>query len=125
MAEQVENTRREEHRTRSDLVLEALRTYISIRQFPKEIPTPAEQRAIVALEPPTNVVTTSHSMNSADKKLWLVALAGPAQKSLKGIPSNDRARIRLAIDEMEGNPFRGDVRKLKGGREGFRRRVGD
>lgn len=26
---------------------------------------------------------------------------------------------------MEENPFLGDVRKLKGGREGFRRRVGD
>jgi mRNA-degrading endonuclease RelE of RelBE toxin-antitoxin system len=64
-------------------------------------------------------------MNSADKKLWLVALAEPAQKSLRSIPSNDRARIRLAIDEMEENPFVGDARKLKGGREGFRRRVGD
>jgi phage-related protein len=57
-------------------------------------------------------------MNSADKKLWLVALAGPAQKSLKNIPSNDRARIRLAIDGMEENPFLGDVRKLKGGGRG-------
>jgi mRNA-degrading endonuclease RelE of RelBE toxin-antitoxin system len=76
-------------------------------------------------EPRTNVVITSHSMNSADMKLWLVALAGPAQRSLKRIPSNDRARIRLAIDQMEENPFRGDVGKLKGGREGFRRRVGD
>jgi predicted transcriptional regulator len=46
MAEQVEKTRREEHRTRSELVLEALRTNISIRQFPEEIPTPAELRAI-------------------------------------------------------------------------------
>ena len=26
---------------------------------------------------------------------------------------------------MEGNPFLGDVRKLRGGGEGFRRRVGD
>jgi mRNA-degrading endonuclease RelE of RelBE toxin-antitoxin system len=26
---------------------------------------------------------------------------------------------------MEENPFQGDVRKLRGGREGFRRRVGD
>ena len=26
---------------------------------------------------------------------------------------------------MEENPFHGDVRKLQGGREGFRRRVGD
>lgn len=53
-----------------------------------------------------------------------MVLAGPAQRSLKRIPSDDQARIRLAIDAMEENPLLGDVRKLKGGREGFRRRVG-
>jgi len=26
---------------------------------------------------------------------------------------------------MENDPFQGDIRKLKGGQEGFRRRVGD
>jgi len=42
----VEKTRRAEHRTRSELIREALRTYIAIRQFPDETPTPAELRAI-------------------------------------------------------------------------------
>jgi CopG family transcriptional regulator/antitoxin EndoAI len=42
----VEKTRRAEHRTRSELIREALRTYIAIRQFPEETPTPAELRAI-------------------------------------------------------------------------------
>lgn len=46
MADQVEKTMRAEHRTRSELVREALRTYISIRKFPEETPTPAELRAI-------------------------------------------------------------------------------
>jgi predicted transcriptional regulator len=46
MAKQIEKTMRAEHRTRSELVREALRTYISIRQFPGETPTPAELRAI-------------------------------------------------------------------------------
>ncbi len=46
MAEQVEKTMQAENRTRSELVREALRTYIAIRQFPEEIPTPAELRAI-------------------------------------------------------------------------------
>jgi len=64
-------------------------------------------------------------MNSEEKKLWLVVAAGPAQKSLERAPSEDRTRIRRAMDEMEVNPFAGDVRKLKGGREGYRRRVGD
>ena len=46
MAEQVEKTMQAENRTRSELVREALRTYIAIRQFPEEAPTPAELRAI-------------------------------------------------------------------------------
>ena len=40
-------------------------------------------------------------------------------------PRNDQARIRLALDALEENPFHGNVRKLQGGLEGFRRRVGD
>jgi CopG family transcriptional regulator/antitoxin EndoAI len=46
MADQVENAMKAEHRTRSELVREALRTYISIRRFPEETPTPSELRAI-------------------------------------------------------------------------------
>ncbi len=46
MAEQVEKTMKAERRTRSELVREALRTYISIRGFPEELPTSAELRAI-------------------------------------------------------------------------------
>ena len=46
MAEQVEKTMQAENRTRSELVREALRTYIAIRQFPEETPTPSELRAI-------------------------------------------------------------------------------
>ena len=46
MAEQVEKTMRAEHRTRSELVREALRTYIAIGQCPEETPTPAELRAV-------------------------------------------------------------------------------
>jgi mRNA-degrading endonuclease RelE of RelBE toxin-antitoxin system len=64
-------------------------------------------------------------ISAEEKKAWLVVLAGPAQRSLKRIPSNDQARIRLALEAMEENPFQGDVRKLQGGWEGFRRRVGD
>lgn len=30
-----------------------------------------------------------------------------------------------AIEEMKGDPVRGDVRKLHGGLEGFRRRAGN
>jgi predicted transcriptional regulator len=46
MAEQVEETMKVEHRTRSELMQEALRTYFAIRRFPEETPTVAELRAI-------------------------------------------------------------------------------
>jgi mRNA-degrading endonuclease RelE of RelBE toxin-antitoxin system len=52
-------------------------------------------------------------MNSAEKKKWAdiyPGLTGPARKSLKRIPPNDQVRVRTAIDEMETNPFQGDIK---------------
>ncbi len=47
MMEQVEATRKAEHRTRSELVREALRTYMALaRRFPEAEATPAEIRAL-------------------------------------------------------------------------------
>jgi hypothetical protein len=45
MAEQVERAMKAEHRTRSELVREALRVYLSGRLIPVETPTPSEARA--------------------------------------------------------------------------------
>jgi len=45
MAEQVERARKAENRTRSELVREALRVYLSARLVPVELPTAAEARA--------------------------------------------------------------------------------
>lgn len=55
---------------------------------------------------------------------WTVLLAGPARKSLSRVPSADHKRILAALDEMQQDPFRGDVRKLQG-LPGLRRRVGN
>ena len=63
-------------------------------------------------------------MNSEDKKKWRVVLAGPAQRSLERIPARDHSRIRAAIDEMEIDPFSGDIKHLKG-QSLLRRRVGN
>jgi len=63
-------------------------------------------------------------MNSEKKKRWLVVLTSHAQKSLERVPVTDRSRIVAAIGGMEGTPLDGDVRKLHGGHEGYRRRVG-
>ena len=51
---------------------------------------------------------------------WTVVLAGPARKALKRIPAGDRTRILAAPEEMQENPFQGDIRKLQG-LPGFRR----
>jgi mRNA-degrading endonuclease RelE of RelBE toxin-antitoxin system len=40
------------------------------------------------------------------------------------MPSRDQARIRAAMDEMETNPFSGDIKYLQG-QERLRRRVGN
>ena len=45
MAKEVERAMKAEHRTRSELVREALRIYLSARLIPSEMPTPAEARA--------------------------------------------------------------------------------
>jgi predicted transcriptional regulator len=47
MMREVERLKKVEHRTRSELVREALRTYFALRaKFPEEEPTPADIRAI-------------------------------------------------------------------------------
>jgi mRNA interferase RelE/StbE len=55
--------------------------------------------------------------------VWTVVLAGPARKSLKRIPAEDKTRILAALAEMQQDPFQGDIRKLQG-LPGYRRRVG-
>jgi mRNA-degrading endonuclease RelE of RelBE toxin-antitoxin system len=58
--------------------------------------------------------------------IWAVELAAAAEKDLQRLPRDRQARIERAIDEMEENPFAGDVKPLKGpewkGR--YRKRVG-
>ena len=58
--------------------------------------------------------------------IWAVELSAAAEKDLKRLPRDRQARIEHAIDEMEENPFAGDIKALKGpewkGR--YRKRVG-
>ena len=49
MAKEIERAMKAEHRTRSELVREALRIYLSARLIPTELPTAAEARV-----PPRN-----------------------------------------------------------------------
>ena len=54
---------------------------------------------------------------------WTVLLAGPARKSFSRVLGADHKRILAALEEMQRDPFGGDIRKLQG-LPGFRRRVG-
>ena len=55
---------------------------------------------------------------------WLVVLTNAARKELRRIPREDRARINAVISTMEENPFHGDIVKLGGTSNRWRRRVG-
>jgi mRNA-degrading endonuclease RelE of RelBE toxin-antitoxin system len=55
---------------------------------------------------------------------WTVLVAKPAQKQCARFPANDQARISAAIAQMARDPFSGDVLKLEGESDRWRRRVG-
>ena len=56
---------------------------------------------------------------------WTVHVAKPAQKQAARFPAKDRAKIGAAILSMADDPFAGDVLKLEGGGNRWRRRVGN
>jgi mRNA-degrading endonuclease RelE of RelBE toxin-antitoxin system len=57
---------------------------------------------------------------------WRAELSNEAERQLKRLLHEVQRRIARAIDELETDPFRGDVIPLKGGRwQGrYRKRVG-
>ena len=55
---------------------------------------------------------------------WTVTAAKPAQKQTAKFPAKDQARIGAAIRSLADNPFSGDVLKLEGEGNLWRRRVG-
>lgn len=54
---------------------------------------------------------------------WAVIVDDGAAKRMRRFPRQDQDRIVAALVEMEGDPFTGDIVRLKGS-TGFRRRVG-
>ncbi len=57
---------------------------------------------------------------------WHAELSDEAERQLKRFPRNIQAQIERAIDELEADPFRGDVIPLRGRkwRGRYRKRVG-
>jgi len=55
---------------------------------------------------------------------WGVIVDSTAEKFLRKIPKNDVERIKTAIDEFVVNPYVGDIEKMEGEIDTWRRRVG-
>jgi len=55
---------------------------------------------------------------------WTNVVAKAAQKQLRRIPARDRDKVAAAIQAMAADPFWGDVMKLEGDENRYRRRVG-
>lgn len=55
---------------------------------------------------------------------WRIFLAHDANKSLRRLPKKDRSRVEEATEAMKINPYTGDVERLKGEKDTWRRRIG-
>lgn len=44
---------------------------------------------------------------------WNLELTAPAQKDFQKLPPKDRGRVKAALLAMQGDPFRGDIKRLK------------
>ncbi len=56
---------------------------------------------------------------------WKIYLTDHARKQARKIPVFDLARINKTIDNLEINPFAGDIQKLEGEENVWRRRIGN
>lgn len=55
---------------------------------------------------------------------WSVYIVERATKQIKRLPKVDSLRVEETIDLMVSNPFTGDIKKLSGQKNAWRRRVG-
>ena len=55
---------------------------------------------------------------------WIVIVDASAKKRLKRIPKDDARRIIDALEECAVNPYAGDIEKMEGTDDTWRRRIG-
>ncbi|MEK7579838.1 MAG: type II toxin-antitoxin system RelE/ParE family toxin [Patescibacteria group bacterium] len=55
---------------------------------------------------------------------WTVLIDGYAKKYLKRISRKDADRIRETLKELQYNPYAGDIEKVEGQKDAWRRRIG-
>jgi len=56
---------------------------------------------------------------------WALRIARRAEKLLANTPAKSQRLLRAALEEMQHNPFSGDIVRLKSERSTWRRRVGN
>lgn len=61
-------------------------------------------------------------MNS--NKTWCVHIPKRVAKSIKKLPQSDRKRVMKILHEFEHDPWSGDIVKIKGDENRWRRRIG-
>ncbi len=57
-------------------------------------------------------------------RIWTVKFSRKANKMLEKIPANYLESIFSSVDQIEIDPYSGDVKKLKGESNLYRKRVG-
>ena len=55
---------------------------------------------------------------------WQVKIAKDAEKNIKRFPLKDRLRIQNILEELLFNPYGGDIEKMEGSDNSWRRRTG-
>ena len=58
-------------------------------------------------------------------KNWEIRIRKEAHKSLNRFPKKDSQRIFFAIKQMSANPYYGDIQKMEGEKDVWRRRAGN
>lgn len=61
-------------------------------------------------------------MNS--KSNWVLQIDQSVPKSFKRIPQKEKERIYKAIESLESDPYSGDIQKISGEENVWRRRIG-
>lgn len=57
-------------------------------------------------------------------KNWVLQIDPTVLKALKKFPPKDVRRIVVAIENLPANPYQGDIQKMRGEENVWRRRVG-
>ena len=56
---------------------------------------------------------------------WRVKIANRALKQMKRIPKKDAKRLLFVLEGLKSDPYQGDIEKIKGEDNVWRKRIGD